>query len=242
MSFPLAPRGTLVKLATVPLCLNLFDGGLGELRPDLSGGNILKRRENEPQDLTPGEQLPDEKRENSEPGAEEIEEVQLVTIPLSEYDELVGKIAELKDLYLRAAADLDNYRKRAARERDELVCFANERLISDLLPILDNLDRALESEEATPASTSILEGVRMITGQLKGILEKCGLEPLPTLGKPFDPNLHEAVGVLPSVDHEEGTVVNELQRGYRFKGKVVRPSMVHVSGGNSSVPNQDKEK
>ncbi|NOY87657.1 MAG: nucleotide exchange factor GrpE [Deltaproteobacteria bacterium] len=203
----------------------------------------MKHRDNDSRDAALEELSPDENQEEKEPvSAGESEDAPLVTVPLSEYKELVEKTAEYKDLYLRTAADFDNYRKRMTREREDLVCYANERLVHDLLPILDNLERALESEEATLPSGSILEGVRMITGQLRGVLEKCGLERLSPVGEPFDPNIHEAVGVLPSKDHEEGTVVNELQRGYRFKGKVVRPSMVHVSGGKPTAPKQDEEK
>ena len=206
----------------------------------------MKHPDNDPHDTAVGKPAPGKNREDKNPGVTDEEgETPLVTVPLSEYEELVGKAAEYaeyKDLYLRAAADLDNYRKRTAREREDLVCFANERLVHDLLPILDNLDRALEAEEPTPATMSILEGVRMVTDQLKGVLEKCGLESLSPVGESFDPNIHEAIGVLPSQHHEEGTVINELQRGYTFRGKVVRPSMVHVSGGKSADPEKGEEK
>jgi len=165
-----------------------------------------------------------------------------VTISLEEYEELKATIEELQDLHLRVAADFDNYRKRMGKEREAIVCFANESLISDLLPILDNLDRALDSDHDGSHSGDVLEGVRMISGQLHKVLQQCGLEPVSSIGKPFDPSIHEAVGVLPSPDHEEGTVVTELQKGYRLKGKVVRPSMVHVAGdsaGNSENGDED---
>ena len=116
-------------------------------------------RDNDSRDAALEELSPDENRKEKEPvSAGESEDVPLVTVPLSEYKELVEKAAEYKDLYLRTAADFDNYRKRMTREREDLVCYANERLVHDLLPILDNLERALESEEATLPSGSILEG------------------------------------------------------------------------------------
>lgn len=161
---------------------------------------------------------------------ENVDKSPEVTITLEKYEEMKSTIEELKDLHLRVAADFDNYRKRMEKEREAIVCFANERLISDLLPILDNLDRALDADHDGSHSGDILEGVRMISDQLHKVLQQCGLEPVSSLGKPFDPSIHEAVGVLSSPDHEDGTVINELQKGYRLKGKVVRPSMVHVAG------------
>ncbi|TNF46927.1 nucleotide exchange factor GrpE [bacterium] len=161
---------------------------------------------------------------------ESVEKPSEVTITLEEYEDLKATIEELKDAHLRVAADFDNYRKRMEKERDSIICFANESLISDLLPILDNLDRALDADHDGSHSGDILKGVRMISDQLHRVLQQCGLEPVSSIGKPFDPSIHEAVGVFPSADHDEGTVVNELQKGYRLKGKVVRPSMVHVAG------------
>lgn len=172
----------------------------------------------------------------------DIENNQEVTITLEEYEGMKAALEESRDMHLRAAADFDNYRKRMEKERETLVCFANETLISDLLPILDNLDRALEADHDGSHVVDILEGVRMISDQLHKVLGQCGLEPLVSVGKPFDPSVHEAVGVLPSPDHDEGTVVAELQRGYSLKGKVVRPSMVHVagdSGDNSANGDED---
>ena len=155
-----------------------------------------------------------------------------VTISRPEYEELIARAEEFKDLYLRTAADFDNFRKRMEKEREDIVCFANERLIADLLPILDNLDRALSSADECASTADFLTGVRMISSQLHEVLKQCGLEPLEAVGVHFDPNVHEAVGVLPAPGHEDGTVVAELQKGYRLKGKVVRPSMVHVAGGS----------
>lgn len=153
-----------------------------------------------------------------------------VTIPAGEYNELLAQIEDFKDRYLRTAAEFDNYRKRQARERDDLICYANERLISQLLPILDNLERALDSQPDQAELEGILEGVRMVSEQLQGVLRSCGLEAIQSVGDTFDPNLHEAVGVLPSPEHPEGQVVSELQKGYSLKGRVLRPSMVHVAG------------
>jgi len=161
-----------------------------------------------------------------------------ITISLPEYVDLKTEIEELKDNMLRAAADYDNFRKRMEKERENIICYANEQLIMDLLPVLDNLERALAGEHADAEIQSILEGVKMISGHLHEVLKKCGLETLRSAGHPFDPNIHEAVGVVEDSDHEEGIVVTEFQKGYKLRGKVLRPSIVHVSG---SKPGETEE-
>lgn len=169
-------------------------------------------------------------------GNQAAEEEETVVVPAREYEELAAQLGELKDRYLRTAADFDNYRKRVEKEREDIVCYANEKLVSDLLPILDNLERALSVDSEGANLGSILEGVRMVNRQLQSVLSGCGLEPVNAVGSAFDPQVHEAVGVLPSGDHDEGTVLAELQKGYKLKGKVLRHSMVHVAGqpeGNS---------
>ena len=157
-------------------------------------------------------------------------EKETVAIPVQEFEELMAQLEELKDRYLRIAADFDNYRKRVEKEKEDIVCYANERLISDLLPVLDNLERALANDFGDARAESILDGVRMVSQQLESVLTSCGLEPVEAVGSSFDPQFHEAVGVLPSGDHDEGTVMAELQKGYKLKGKVLRHSVVHVAG------------
>lgn len=163
----------------------------------------------------------------------EAAETEPVTISREEYEDLVDQAAKAREQYLLAVADFENYRKRMEKEKENIVCFANERLIQELLPILDNLQRALSMELDQAGANSILEGVRMVSGQLHSVLGACGLEPVEAVGSPFDPQYHEAVGVLPSEEHDEGTVVSELQKGYSLKGKVLRPSMVHVAAQTS---------
>ena len=152
-----------------------------------------------------------------------------VTIPLEEYEALVEEAARSREQYLLAVADFENFRKRVEKEKEDIVCFANERLIHELLPILDNLQRALSTVLDQAGADSILEGVRMVSTQLHSVLGACGLEPL------------EAVGVLPSDEHVDGTVISELQKGYRLKGKILRPSMVHVAGQPSGTRDNEGE-
>ena len=162
-------------------------------------------------------------------------ETESVTISREEYEDLLDQAARSREQYLLAVADFENFRKRAEREKEDIVCFANERLIQELLPILDNLQRALTMDLDQAGADSILEGVRMVSSQLHSILNSCGLEPVEAVGGPFDPQFHEAIGVLPSEEHREGTVISELQKGYKLKGKVLRPSMVHVASQPSGT-------
>ena len=133
---------------------------------------------------------------------------------------------EAIDRWKRAAADLDNFRKRAARERDEYVTFANERLVKELLPILDDLERALaavgEHEEAT-----VEEGVRLVHRSLASLLQRNGVEEISTEGQ-FDPHVHEALLSQPS-EAEEGAVIDVVQKGYTLGDRVVRPARVVIA-------------
>lgn len=138
-----------------------------------------------------------------------------------------AQIAELKDLLLRKAAEFDNYRKRTERERSEFAGFAVAGLLEDILPVLDNFERALEAECRN--GEEYKTGVKMILEQLRAVLKRHGLEPIEALGRQFDPNVHEAMLQEPATGYEEGAVINELQRGYMLKGRVLRPARVKVA-------------
>jgi molecular chaperone GrpE len=166
-------------------------------------------------------------------------ETEPVTISREEYEALLAEADRSREQYLLAVADFENFRKRVEREKEDIVCFANEKLIHELLPILDNLQRALSLKLDQAGADSILEGVRMVSTQLHSVLGACGLEPVEAVGGPFDPQYHEAVGVLPSEEHDEGTVISELQKGYRLSGRILRPSMVHVAGKPSGTNNNE---
>jgi molecular chaperone GrpE len=133
---------------------------------------------------------------------------------------------EAIDRWKRAAADFDNFRKRAARERDEYVTLANERLVKELLPILDDLERALaavgEHQEAT-----VEEGVRLVYRSLASLLQRNGVEEISTEGQ-FDPHVHEALLSQPS-EAEEGSVIDVVQKGYKLGDRVVRPARVVIA-------------
>jgi len=145
--------------------------------------------------------------------------------------ELVKAKAKAEDYYgqlQRMQADFDNYRKRTQKEKTELIKYAAERLVGELLPVLDNFDRAVSAAKVNPDFTSFSQGVEMILRQMQTALSKEGLRAMEAVGQPFDPNLHEAVLRVDSEDHPENTVVEELQKGYYLKEKVLRPCMVKV--------------
>ena len=145
---------------------------------------------------------------------------------------LAQKEEELKksqDRLLRLAAEMENTKKRIEREKADGVAFANESLIRDLLPVVDNLQRALEHSEKEADFQSLLDGVRMT---LKGFLDglaKFGCVPFESLGTTFDPNLHEAVMQQADPEHPDRTVIREFQKGYTLKDRLIRPAMVAVS-------------
>jgi molecular chaperone GrpE len=163
--------------------------------------------------------LEDERNEK----ATEIEELK---------KKLEEKEKETKDHYdrlLRVAADFDNYKKRAAKEREEWGKFANEDLIKALLPFIDNLERAVDHAGNVEDSGVLIEGVRLTLQQLLQALGKFGLSSFESRGKPFDPAVHEAILVVPTDQHEPNQVVEQFQKGYFLNDRLIRPSTVSVS-------------
>jgi molecular chaperone GrpE len=153
-------------------------------------------------------------------------------------EELQAKTREaesLQDRNLRLMAEFDNARKRAAREREDYSRFANESLLRELLPVLDNFDRALQAAKSDPATAAVTEGVELIQRELLRVLEKVGVKPFSSIGEPFDPERHEAVARVPAGEHPEMTVVAETARGYLLHGRVLRPAMVTVAMNPEAV-------
>ena len=150
---------------------------------------------------------------------------------LAELKERAGKADENWERLLRTTADFDNFKKRAAREKQEAIKFANEGLLQKLLPVLENLDMALAATQAARPEDgqSLQSGVNMISQQLKNVLMEAGLEELDALGKPFDPNLHEALMQKETPDVPEGQVVQQLRKGYKFRDRLLRPAGVVVA-------------
>lgn len=137
------------------------------------------------------------------------------------------QIDEYKNRWYRAQADFDNFRKRTQKEIQDIHLYAGEQLIKDILPVVDNFERALNSIEDREGP--IYKGVQLIYQQLKNVLEKYDVKEIDAQGKAFDPRFHEAVMQVESQEHENDTVIEVLQKGYLFHTKVIRPSMVKVA-------------
>lgn len=147
------------------------------------------------------------------------------------YAQLALLAEENQQRYLRAQADFDNFRRRTLKEKEELGQYASMKLIGELLPVVDNFDRAIEAAKSGGGEAdSFSKGIDMIFRQLVGVLEQEGLKQLETVGQPFNPDYHQAIMQVESEEHEEGIVVEEVQKGYMLKDKVLRPAMVKVSG------------
>jgi len=129
--------------------------------------------------------------------------------------------------YLRLMADFQNYKRRSEKEKSDIYAYANEKLLSELLGVIDDFERALSHE--ADASGSFVEGMYMIFKNFKGVLEKAGLEEIEALGEEFDPNVHNAVMTDPKSSYESGKICDVIQKGYKLNKRVIRPSMVRVA-------------
>lgn len=150
--------------------------------------------------------------------------------------ETMDRLKEAHERMLRAAADLENYKKRAQREKEELQKFGNEKLLKDLLPVLDNLDRALAA--AAAADDPLTAGVRLVRSTFEQVLARYGVKGFSGMGQPFDPAQHEALMQVPTAEQPAGTVVVEHARGFTLNDRLIRPALVGVSvappaGGDS---------
>ena len=144
-------------------------------------------------------------------------------------EELRREVEEKQDRLLRALAETENVRRRAQRERDDYVRYANESLLRDLIPVLDNLDRALEAARPGGDATGVVAGVELIQRELLKVLERAGVERYSALGQPFDPTRHEAIASVVSEDAAPGTVVRETLPGYQLHNRVLRAALVSVA-------------
>jgi molecular chaperone GrpE len=133
------------------------------------------------------------------------------------------------DRYVRQVAELENFRKRTSREKSEAIRFANEELIRDLLPIVDNLERAVEHSKGGGNGERLVEGIEMILKGLFDVLAKHGAIQISAVGQPFDPGKHEAIAQIESTTHDPNTIVEEHHKGYLFRDRLLRPSLVTVA-------------
>lgn len=180
----------------------------------------------------------DVSEENSRPAAEEPTAAPATPTHeelRAELEAARGKAEEHWELFLRTRAELDNYRKRVERDLERRVRMGQEDILLSLLEVMDNFERALETSD----SEGLRAGVEMIYRQLGSKLAAAGVEPLPAVGEPFDPAMHEAVAVWESPEHEVETVTDELRRGYRYHGTVLRAARVRVSRPAGPPPEEE---
>lgn len=144
----------------------------------------------------------------------------------AERDRLVAEREDLQDRLLRRQAEFENFKRRAERERADVLDYANTETVRSLLPIIDDFERALKVEST---DRNYARGMELIYNRLSEALRKLGLEPIDSVGVPFDPNVHHAVDRQETTEHEDQTVLEEYQRGYYFRGRLLRPAMVKVA-------------
>lgn len=179
------------------------------------------------------EQPSEPEKEKSEPGnAAQTADSEKPAREETLEDRLSAKEKEARENYdrwLRATAEFENVKKRLEKEKNDTYKFSNERLIKELLPVLDNLERAVDHGEGGQETKAVIEGVEMTLKGFRSALEKFGVTAVEALGREFDPNLHEAVMVQEDARHPGGTVLHQMQKGYLLHSRLIRPAMVVVS-------------
>ena len=193
---------------------------------------MTTKTDNDQDEVEPEEELEEKLEADSvveEEPAKEEEAKELS--PLEQLEEQIRlkdeEILKQKDTFLREKAELENFKKRLTKEKEDFVQFANERLLKELLQIEDNLERAMAAPNAT--LESLKEGVEMIQKQFKDFLKNQKVEAIEALGKPFDPNLHEVLNQQESEEHEENTVIEEYSKGFTLNGRILRSAKVVIS-------------
>ena len=141
-------------------------------------------------------------------------------------EQTAAEIASLKDQLLRARADFENSRKRLVREKEESLRYANQSILADLLPLLDHLELGLQAATSAKDAASVVNGVKLIQTQFERFLSEHGVTPIDALGKPFDPNWHEALGQEPAPGKPEGTILHLRRRGFKIGDRLLRPASV----------------
>jgi molecular chaperone GrpE len=200
-----------------------FQGG--ESMVDDNRDDIKKESGESPEDISQEKIV-----EIAHSGKEEIPQEEKREITFNEealINSLKKELEDMKDKYMRLYAEFENYKRMAAREREEIIKYSNEALINNLIPSIDNLEMALKHAENT--NSGLLDGVKLTLKEILRALEKAGLTPIDSYMKPFDPLYHEAMSMVEREDLDEMTVVEEYRKGYIYKDKVLRPSLVAVS-------------
>ncbi len=188
-----------------------------------------------------GERIDDESTEVERLGIDEIADVEDETKEQPAVGESPSAEPDWEDRYIRLAAEFDNYKKRTAREYAQIIKNAEQRLITELTEVLDNFERALDPEHRNGGFEEFVKGIDLIAGQLKAVLEKCGLVRMKAVGEKFDPEKHEAMMQIDSADIPEGHVAGEIAPGYLLGDKVIRHAKVMVSKGPATDEEEEEE-
>jgi len=159
----------------------------------------------------------------------EAEPVQAEVSPEERVEELLKENEELKDKFLRLMADFDNFKKRASKEKSEIIQFGNEGLLKDILPTIDNIERLLTYSYQEASWKSFQEGIELLLAEIRKTFATYGVEPIEAMGKPFDPNLHQAMQRSETEEVAANTIVEVYQKGYVYRGRLLRPSLVAVA-------------
>jgi len=183
-----------------------------------------------------GKKKPEEQPEAVDANKQEKQEQDVAEEELSQEELMLFELEQVRseakshqEQYLRTLADMENLRKRTQREKEELAKFANENILREILPVIDNLERAVEHAEQAHSSEGLMEGVQMTLDQFSQVLTRFGVTPVESLGQPFDPALHQAMGQLETEDYPVNTVAQQMQKGYQLNERLLRPAMVMVA-------------
>lgn len=174
------------------------------------------------------------KQATNEAQAPQSEAEKDIVLSAAEYQKLVEDAAGYKDKYVRILAEFDNARKRNERDRAELIKYAHEEVIIEILGLYEDLERSLESSKKFGSDPNLVKGLELVVGKMRELLKKYDVKPVESVGKKFDPVCHEAMMQAESQEHEDGTIVEEFQRGYWLGDRIVRTSKVKVAKNNKS--------
>ncbi|MEE9591258.1 MAG: nucleotide exchange factor GrpE [Thermodesulfobacteriota bacterium] len=200
-----------------------------------------RRKHTTSDEMTAGRDAHKDESEKKKKGTAKIDKLTIEVVKLKErLEEKTREAEENYNRFLRSCADLENFKKRMEKEKTEIVDFANDRLVKELLQVVDNMERALSHIDNKTDIESLKEGVGLTIDQLFSILKKFGLEQISAVGERFNPNIHEAVSHEESNNHEPESVIKEFQKGYMLKGRLLRPAMVAVSRAPERVRQEEK--
>ena len=180
--------------------------------------------------------MKEKKTKKTDIALEEEQKAEEETPEINELERLENEARESKDKWLRTLAEFENYRRNTFKEKQDWMKYANEKIILDLCDVIDNFERALQTQVTAKTLASYTKGIELIFQQLNSVLKKNDVIKIEVLGKEFDPNFHEALSSIPS-EEPENKIIAVIQNGYMIGEKVIRPSRVAVSNGESSIDN-----